>query len=199
MMNTGEHLQELADVVAAFTQQVDQVEAAGNRLLACLQGGGKVLTCGNGGSATDALHLAEELTGRYRDNRRPLAALCLNADPAALTCIANDFGFEQVFARQVEALGRAGDCLVGFSTSGNSANVNTAFQAARSLGIHTILLGGKDGGAARALVDTALIVPSANGARIQELHTFILHAWLEIIDGYYAASHKDAKEPSHKE
>jgi len=170
----------------ALKASVAEIEAAGNRLLACLQGGGKVLTCGNGGSATDALHLAEELTGRYRDNRRPLAALCLNADPAALTCIANDFGFEQVFARQVEALGRAGDCLVGFSTSGNSANVNTAFQAARSLGIHTILLGGKDGGAARGLVDTALIVPSANGARIQELHTFILHAWLEIIDGYYA-------------
>ena len=141
-----------------------------------------MLTCGNGGSAADALHLAEELVGRFKKDRRALPAICLNADVTALTCIGNDYGFDALFSRQVEALGRPGDVLAGFSTSGNSRNVNAAFAAARRQGLVTILLSGRDGGAARALADHPLVVPSQTTARIQEVHTLILHQWLEAID-----------------
>jgi D-sedoheptulose 7-phosphate isomerase len=147
-----------------------------------LSAGNKLLTCGNGGSAADALHMAEELVGRFDRERPSLPAVCLNADPTLMTCIGNDYGYDRLFSRQVEGLGRAGDVLVGFSTSGNSRNVNAAFTAARERGLVTIALLGKDGGAATALVDHALVVPSRNTARIQEIHTFILHAWLTHIE-----------------
>jgi len=176
-------LRELAQVVQDFTPLLPEVEATGQVLLRCLENGGKVLSCGNGGSATDALHLAEELVGRYRSERRPLPALCLAADISAMTCIANDYGYEQVFSRAVEALGQPGDVLVGFSTSGNSANVRQAFEVAKARQVQTILLTGADGGAIAGLADHTLRVPSKNTARIQELHTFILHVWLEMIEG----------------
>ena len=144
--------------------------------------GNKLLTCGNGGSAADALHLAEELIGRYKVDRRPLPGLCLNADATALTCICNDYGYEQVFSRPVAALGSPGDVLVGFSTSGNSANVIEAFKTASQKNITTILLGGRDGGLAQSFADHCIIVPSYSTARIQEIHTLILHQWLELLD-----------------
>ena len=140
------------------------------------------MTCGNGGSAADAMHLAEELVGRYNRERRALAALCLNADPTAITCICNDYGYENVFSRGVEALGKPGDVLVGFTTSGNSINILNAFAAAAKLGVVTVLLAGKDGGKARGACDHEIIVPSHNTARIQEVHTLVLHQWLENID-----------------
>jgi len=177
-------LKELSDVLAASVALAPLVEQTGRVILDSLRQGGQLLTCGNGGSAADALHMAEELVGRYRRERRALPAVCLAADPTALTCIGNDYGFEQVFSRGVEALGRKGDVLVAFSTSGNSANILAAFRAARGRGVVSILLSGKHGGQARALADHALIVPSANTARIQEVHTLVLHQWLEAIDAH---------------
>ena len=147
-----------------------------------LRAGNKILTCGNGGSAADAMHLAEELVGRYRGKRRSLPAVCLNADASILTCIANDFGYDEVFARQLEALGAKGDVLVGFSTSGNSANVLRAFEAARPRNVITVALLGKDGGKAKGKADFELIVSSDDTARVQEAHTLVLHALLEIIE-----------------
>jgi len=175
-------LRELSDVLASCAALEEAVERAGNAILASLKRGGKLLTCGNGGSAADALHLAEELVGRYDADRRALPAVCLNADVTALTCIANDYGYDRVFSRQVEALGKPGDVLVGFTTSGNSPNVLAAFRAAGEIGVTTVFLGGKNGGAAKSLCDHEIIVPSFTTARIQEVHTLILHQWLEAVD-----------------
>jgi D-sedoheptulose 7-phosphate isomerase len=175
---------ELRAVLEASTALETQVAAAGAAMMNALRNGGKLMTCGNGGSAADAMHLAEELIGRYRRERRALAAICLNADPTAITCICNDYGYENVFSRGVEALGKAGDVLVGFTTSGNSTNILKALAAAAELGVTTVLLAGKDGGKARGTCDHEIIVPSHNTARIQEVHTLVLHQWLECIDAY---------------
>ena len=148
----------------------------------CLRGGGKILACGNGGSAADAQHLAAELVGRFRDERHALAAIALTADTATLTALSNDYGFERVFARQVEALARPGDLLVLHSTSGESPNVVRAAQAARARGVEIVAFLGKSGGQLRELADIALVVPSDDTARIQELHLAIEHiicAWIE--------------------
>jgi phosphoheptose isomerase len=177
-----ESLEELRCVLSASIALAPEVATIGEVILASLRQDDKLLTCGNGGSAADALHMAEELVGRYKLERRALPAICLNSDVTALTCIGNDYGYDAVFSRQVEALGRRGDVLVGFTTSGNSANVLAAFAAARARGITTVLLSGKDGGKARSQCDYPLIVPSATTARIQEVHTLILHQWLEAID-----------------
>ncbi len=141
-----------------------------------LHAGGQLLTCGNGGSAAEALHLAEELTGRFEADRPPLRAICLNADPTALTCIANDFGYEEVFARQCRALGGRGDVLLVLSTSGTSPNVVRALEAARELGMRTIGLLGGDGGEARSLCTVGLCCPGDDSASIQECHQVVLHA-----------------------
>jgi len=177
-------LAELASVVTACEALAPAVHESGDAILDALKNGNKLLTCGNGGSAADALHLAEELVGRYSRERRALAGLCLNADPTAITCICNDYGYEHVFSRAVEALGKPGDVLVGFTTSGNSTNILNAFRAAHAIGITTVLLTGKDGGEARGLCTHEIIVPSQNTARIQEIHTLVLHQWLEIIDAH---------------
>jgi len=175
-------IDELQAVLTASAELGAAVEAAGEVIVQALLAGGKLLTCGNGGSAADALHLAEELVGRYSVERRALPAVCLNADPTAITCICNDYGYEKVFSRGVEALGKAGDVLVGFTTSGNSANVIAAFEAAAERGVVTVLVAGKSGGSARGRCAHEIVVPSENTARIQEVHTLILHQWLEAID-----------------
>ncbi|GAB4203174.1 MAG: SIS domain-containing protein [Roseiflexaceae bacterium] len=144
--------------------------------------GNLLFTCGNGGSATDAQHLAEELIARFRSNRRALPAVALTADSSVLTCIGNDFGYEQVFARQIEALARPGDLLLCFTTSGNSPNILAALRAARERGATTIALLGKDGGAARTLADHPLIVASQDTARIQEAHLLVLHYICEVVE-----------------
>jgi D-sedoheptulose 7-phosphate isomerase len=150
------------------------IEGLSGRLEACLNRGGRILTCGNGGSLCDATHLAEELAGRYRRDRPALPAQAIN-DAAFLTCVANDSGFELVFARGVEAWGRRGDVLVVFSTSGRSPNVVRAAQRARELGLEVIGLLGHDGGRLKDLCDAALIVPGTTADRIQEIHIKVVH------------------------
>ena len=144
--------------------------------------GGHVYTCGNGGSAAQALHFSEELIGRYRKNRRPLPGLCLNADPTALTCIANDFGFDSVFARQAEALLRPEDCLVVFSTSGRSANILKALQVAAQCGARRIGFLGGDGGPALEHCEESVVIPGEDTAAIQEAHQTLLHACCEFLE-----------------
>lgn len=158
------------------------IRTAGAEIRAAIQRGNKILTAGNGGSAADALHLAEELVGRFDKERESYPAVALCADPTLLTCIANDYGFEKVFSRQVEGLGRPGDLLVVFTTSGKSPNLVAALRTAHARGIKSIAVLGKDGGAARGLADHEIIVPSNVTARIQEVHTFILHSWLALIE-----------------
>ena len=138
--------------------------------------GGTILTCGNGGSAAEALHLAEELVGRYEADRPPLRAICLNADSTALTCIGNDYGFDRIFARQCEAFAGPDDALVVFSTSGRSPNVVEALRTARDRGARTIGLLGGDGSDAAPLCEIALIAPGEDSAAIQECHQVALHA-----------------------
>ena len=151
------------------------IEAAGEQVVRSLSGDGKLLLCGNGGSAADCQHIAAELTGRFIYDRRPLAAISLTTDTSALTCIANDYSYDEVFSRQVNALARSGDCLIGISTSGNSANVIKAVEAAKKLGVTTIGLLGRDGGKLASLCDYTIIVPSNITARIQEAHILIGH------------------------
>jgi D-sedoheptulose 7-phosphate isomerase len=160
----------------------EAIEAAIGSIRASLDGGGALLTCGNGGSAAEALHLSEELTGKYRLARAPRRAICLCADPTALTCIANDFGYDAVFARQVEALARPGDCLAALTTSGNSPNVLAALEVARGMGVTTIGLLGRGGGRAAGLCDHTLVVASEDTAHIQEAHQVIVHLVLEAFE-----------------
>ena len=146
-----------------------------------LASGGRILTCGNGGSMCDAMHMAEELSGRFRHDRRAFAAQAIS-DPAHLTCVANDYGFEEVFSRGVEAWGREGDVLVAFSTSGNSPNVLRAAAAARARAMSVIGLLGRDGGPLAGLCDLSVVVPGTSSDRIQEVHIKIVHLLIEAIE-----------------
>ena len=169
----------LAERLRALGPKVRQIADA---CCAALARGNKLLFCGNGGSAADSQHLATEIIVRFETKRRALPALALTTDTSALTAASNDFGIEQMFARQVAALGRAGDVLIGLTTSGTSPNVLVAFRAAREIGVHTICLTGRDGGQAKELSDICLIVPSDSTARIQEMHIIIGHAICASID-----------------
>ena len=144
--------------------------------------GNKVLLCGNGGSAADAQHIAAELTGRYKTERRALAGIALTTDTSALTAIGNDYGYERIFDRQVEALANKGDLLIGISTSGNSKNVNNALKLAKELGCRTIGLSGRDGGGMNGICDVNVIVPSDDTPRIQEMHILIGHIMCQAVD-----------------
>jgi D-sedoheptulose 7-phosphate isomerase len=177
-----ENLDEHNALLSGLHSLNDAVLQAGQLAARVLQQGGKILFCGNGGSAADSQHLAAELTGRFIHDRRPLAAMALSTDTSALTCIANDYAFDEVFARQVKGLGRAGDLLIGISTSGNSRNVIRAVEEARLLGMHTLGLLGRDGGQLRQLCERSVIVPSAVTARIQECHILIGHTLCGLIE-----------------
>jgi len=144
--------------------------------------GGKIMACGNGGSAADAQHFVAELVGRYLEERRPLAAVALNTDTSVLTCVSNDYDYERVFARQVEALGRPGDLLLAITTSGRSPNILRALEAAARLGIETAALLGRDGGPAKPLARLPIVVPSQETARIQECHGLMIHLLCEALD-----------------
>ena len=169
LLNTLHHL----DVIVSHAAII---------LTQSLHSGGKLMFCGNGGSAADSQHLAAELTGRFIKDRKPLAALALSTDTSALTCIGNDYSFEEVFARQVQGLGSAGDVLVGISTSGNSRNVIRAAEEAKKLDMLVIGLLGRDGGALCELCDVAIVVPSKITARIQESHILIGHTLCGLIE-----------------
>ncbi|MCP3902408.1 MAG: SIS domain-containing protein [Planctomycetes bacterium] len=170
------------DAVQFVADHVDEVAAIAEVVVARRADGGTLYTAGNGGSAAEALHLAEELIGRYRSDRAPIRAMCLNADPTALTCIANDYGFARIFARQCEALLTPEDTLVVFSTSGNSANLVEALTVARDRGAATVGFLGADGGACRGLCDHAIVVPGTDSAHIQEAHQVILHLVCETLE-----------------
>lgn len=167
-----------------ITEKIADIELCGNKLADALAKGGKILFCGNGGSAADSQHIAAELVVRLRGdvNRKALRAISLTVDSSILTAGSNDFGFKNVFARQVEAYGDKGDVLVGISTSGSSANVLKAAQKAKELGLTTIGLLGKDGGDILNSCDFSVVVPSEKTARIQETHILIGHIWCEMIE-----------------
>ena len=184
-MHLRQHFEESAQLAQAVLKDegflLAMAEGA-NLLIQTLESGNKIMACGNGGSMCDAMHFAEELSGRYRENRKPFAAMSLS-DPSALTCIGNDFGFDQVFARQTAALGQAGDVLLAISTSGHSANVLAAAKEAKRLNMHVVALTGKDGGALAGLADVEVRVPWYGYAdRIQEVHIRSIHAWIDAIE-----------------
>jgi D-sedoheptulose 7-phosphate isomerase len=163
-------------------EQAGQVAAAAHLLAGALQGGGKILLFGNGGSAADAQHLAAEFVNRFQIERPPLAALALTTDTSILTSIANDYDFLEVFAKQIRALGKPGDAAVGFSTSGNSGNVVKALEVARQMGLRTLALSGGDGGAVAAAAELAIVVPSRNTPRVQEVHITVGHVLCDLVD-----------------
>jgi len=175
-------LRDLARLAEQTTGLSEQVAAIAARYQETLRGGGRLFFAGNGGSAADAQHLATEYVVRYRANRRPLAAIALTTDTSLLTAAGNDLGFDSVFARQVEALGRKGDLLVLHSSSGESENLVAAAKAARAHGLATVAFLGKGGGRLKALVDHALVVPSDETSHVQEIHLALEHVIVELVE-----------------
>jgi len=163
------------------------IDRAGAMILGTLRGGGKLLLCGNGGSAAEAAHFATELVGRYAKTRRSLPAIALSADGSLVTCIGNDFGYEQVFARQIAGLASPGDLLVVLTSSGNSANIVAALHEAKRLGVESIAFLGRGGGNAKGLATCELIMPGSSGAAAQEAHLFLIHHFCELIDAAFPA------------
>jgi phosphoheptose isomerase len=180
------HLDEHVAVAEAMSTLTADIRAAGELVCEKLAAGGTVYTLGNGGSAADAQHLTGELVGHFKRDRRPLRAVTLSTDPSAITCIANDYSYEDVFARQVEALAGPGDVVVAFTTSGRSPNVTAALTAAQARGAFTLLFAGGDGGPAGVHADRILLVPSKSTQRIQEMHTLMLHVISEMVDAWAA-------------
>ncbi|MCR9363913.1 D-sedoheptulose 7-phosphate isomerase [Vibrio antiquarius] len=178
-------LNEAAEVLNKFLSDdhnIAQIEAAAKMIADSFKQDGKVLSCGNGGSHCDSMHFAEELTGRYRENRPGYAGIAIS-DPSHLSCVSNDFGYDFVFSRYVEAVGRKGDVLFGLSTSGNSRNILKAIEAAQAKGMKTIALTGKDGGKMAGLADIEIRVPHFGYAdRIQEIHIKIIHIIIQLIE-----------------
>ncbi|MCK5834878.1 MAG: D-sedoheptulose 7-phosphate isomerase [Lentisphaeria bacterium] len=176
--------QSFLTALTTLTESISNVEniaktaQAAELLAATFNAGNKALSAGNGGSLCDAMHFAEEFTGRFRSNRRALPALALS-DSSHITCVGNDFGFDEIFARGVQAFGQKGDVFVGLSTSGNSANIIKAVEAAKEQGLKTILLLGKDGGQLKGMADIEFIIPGETSDRIQEVHMTILHIMIE--------------------
>ena len=183
-MNNVYHrgLQDHLELFQSLSSLSAEVERAAGIISGTLRGGRKLMLCGNGGSAADSQHIAAEMAGRFVKDRRPLAAVALSTDTSTMTCIANDYTFDEVFSRQVTGLGVRADCLLAISTSGNSRNVVRAAEVARSAGIHVIGLLGKGGGALRDLCEVALVVPSQTTARIQEAHIFLGHTLCALVE-----------------
>jgi D-sedoheptulose 7-phosphate isomerase len=178
------HFTEAAATLAEFsTEENFSLIAKAAKLMAeCLANGGKIMSCGNGGSHCDAMHFAEELSGRYRNNRKALAAMAIS-DPSHMSCVGNDYGYDYIFSRMVEALGKPGDILLGISTSGHSANVLNAMDAAKQLGMKTIILTGKDGGKMAAKSDLEIRAPYSEYAdRAQEIHIKVIHSIIDSIE-----------------
>ncbi len=178
-----DYFKESAEIKIKFIEENEEkLKEAIEKIIEALERGNKILICGNGGSAADAQHFAAELVGRFKLERKGLPAIALTTDTSILTAIGNDYSFDNIFERQVEALGKEGDVLIGISTSGNSENVIRAVKKAKELNIYTIGLLGKGGGKLKDLVDLALIVPSNNTPRIQECHVTIYHVICEEVE-----------------
>lgn len=188
-MNKKERISEHFEQAAQLLNQalsdsafMDSVENGGIELANCIAQGGKVISCGNGGSMSDAMHFAEELSGRYREHRPGIAAISCS-DPSHITCVGNDYGFDFIFSRFVEAVGQKGDALLAISTSGNSANVLEAAKAARAKGMTVIGLTGRGGGKLKSMCDVVIDVPWQGFAdRVQEMHIKVIHAWIDLIE-----------------
>lgn len=176
------HLETFQDIL---TGNVAKIEKCAEMIFATFEQGNKVLICGNGGSAADAQHIAAEFVGRYETERKALPAIALTTDTSALTAVANDYGFERIFSRQVEALAARGDLLIAISTSGNSKNIISAVMTARDLECKTLCLTGADGKKLASLCDMSILVPNKKTARIQEVHIALAHIWCEIIDAKF--------------
>jgi D-sedoheptulose 7-phosphate isomerase len=178
-----EHLEAIQ---ALLKSRLTEIAEAGNLICETLRAGHKVLLCGNGGSAADAQHIAAELVGRYEQQRQAFPAISLTTDTSALTALSNDYGYEEVFARQVEALAVAGDVLIAISTSGKSPNIVKAAEKAKAIGCKTIALAGGPGEPLASHCDLAVVVPSARTSRVQEAHITIGHLWCEMVDASLA-------------
>ncbi|MCF0059372.1 D-sedoheptulose 7-phosphate isomerase [Dyadobacter sp. CY356] len=181
----GQELREAQTVLDTFLSdpvQIEKIEKAASLMADAILNNHKIISCGNGGSHCDAMHFAEELTGRYRDNRRSLPAIAIS-DVSHISCVSNDFGFEYVFSRFVEGLGQEGDVLLGLSTSGNSANIIRAVEAAKEKGMKVVILSGKDGGKLAGVADVEIRVPHFGYAdRIQEIHIKVIHIFMLLIE-----------------
>ena len=168
-------------------KNLSKIEEASKVMVTSLKAGGKIISCGNGGSHCDAMHFAEELTGKYREHRKAIPAICIS-DPSHISCVGNDYGYEFIFSRYLEALGNKGDVLVGISTSGKSANIIRAAQTAKEKGMKVIILSGNDGGSLASLADVELRVPHFGYAdRIQEIHIKIIHILMLLIEKQVAS------------
>ncbi len=178
----GRNVEAAVATLQAVTGLGAAVDRAAQVVVASLKAGGKVLLCGNGGSAAEASHLAGELIGRYRQARRPYACVCLPDSPGVMTCIANDFSYNEVFARQVAALARRGDVLIVFTSSGASANIAAALEAGRTAGAASIAFLGKSGGLCKDKATVELLVPGQATARIQEAHQVLLHTLCDLVE-----------------
>jgi D-sedoheptulose 7-phosphate isomerase len=178
-----QHIETFQNVLAS---QIEEIEECAEIIVQTLQKGKKILLCGNGGSAADAQHIAAEFVGRYESERRAFPAIALTTDTSALTALANDYDFERIFSRQVEALAVEGDCLIAISTSGNSPNVISAVMTARNKGCKIIGLTGAKGKKLASLTDACILVPAERTARIQEAHITIAHIWCELVDAGFA-------------
>jgi D-sedoheptulose 7-phosphate isomerase len=172
-------------VEKSIEQLIPVIALASQICIETLRNGNKILICGNGGSASDAQHISAELTGRYKTQRKGLSAIALTTDTSALTAIGNDFGFEQIFSRQVEALANIGDLLIGISTSGNSQNIINALKVAKEMECKVLGFSGRDGGLMNEICDINVIVPSSDTPRIQEMHILIAHILCQAIDNEF--------------
>ena len=179
------HFTEAQSVLATFIadeKNLQAIEAAGQLMVSALANGKKIISCGNGGSMCDAMHFAEELSGRYRNDRKALAAVSIS-DPSHISCVGNDYGYDFIFSRYLEALANEGDVLVGISTSGNSKNIINAVATAKSKGVHVVCLTGKDGGQLAGLADIEIRAPKSDYAdRAQEIHIKVIHSLIDFIE-----------------
>jgi len=175
-----------ARCIESLAQIRAEIDRAAALILKTVRAGGKLLICGNGGSAAEAQHFSTELVGRYFKNRRSLPAVALNADGSLLTCIGNDYGYDSVFSRQIEGLAKAGDVVVGITSSGNSGNILAALHAAKKLGLESISFLGRGGGKAKGLATVDLIIPGDSGRAAQEAHLFLIHHFCDLIDAEVA-------------
>lgn len=194
-VDLAEHIGQLKQDLDVLQEHAETLQGLSEAILKSIRAGGKLLTCGNGGSSAEAAHFAEELTGRFYRERKSLPGLCLSIDGTLITCIGNDYGYDEVFARQVTSLGNPGDVLVGFSSSGNSETVIRAIEAAKERGLITGLFLGKGGGRSKGLADYEIIVKSVNPSsmRVQECHQFLMHVACEIIETGYLGIDPSAK------